>query len=208
MVPDVRINQYQAEIQPNYFQGSLKGLAGGKSGWFSLLLFIWSFIIPFKNLEACWEKHPVSSYLLPSSRWNKSDTIFSDCVWDSQNRFWLWLLILSHRFSVCLSVGHCYIFIPQLGPGRFQSTLKEPASMYIHLCWSTYQPVQWFRFSAIPYLGMTTSIEVPCTFCGQLFVKVTPSFAKLYLHSRYCEDLSISDLWFTLCLYTISHKEA
>lgn len=47
-----------------------------------------------------------------------------------------------------------------------------------------------------------------CTFCGQLLYKVTPSFAKMYLLSWYCEDLSISDLWLTLCLCAISHKES
>lgn len=180
MVPDVRINQDQAEIQPDYSQSSLKGLTGGKSGWFSHFPFIWSFTIPFKNLEVCWEEHPVSSYLLPSSRWNKSDTIFSDWV--------------------CLSGWPLLYFYSTTGFWKISVYMKR-TSTNVCIVVLIYQPGQWFRFSLIPYLVMATSSEVPA-------LSVASSFAKLYLLSWYCEDLSISDLWLTLCLYTILYKEA
>lgn len=108
VVPNVRINQYQAEIQPNYFQGSLKGLTGGKSRRFSPLPFIWSFTIPFKNLEACWEEHPVSSYLLPSSRWKKSDTVFSE-----------WM---------CLSGWPLLYFYSTTSSGKISVYIKRPST--------------------------------------------------------------------------------
>lgn len=80
VVPNVRMNQYQAEILPNSFQSSLKELMAGKSGCFFPLSLICFFTIPFKNLVACWEEHPVSSHF-PSSRWNKGGKIFLDWVY-------------------------------------------------------------------------------------------------------------------------------
>lgn len=188
MVPDVRINQYQEEIQPDYFQGSLKGLTGGKSEWFSLFPFIWSFTIPFKNLEACWEEHPVSSYLLPSSRWNKSDTIFSD-----------WL---------CLSGWPLLYFYSTTSSWKISVYIKRTSTnvcIFVLICLSACSVVQIF---CNPLSRHDHQQWSSCTFLGQLSYKVTPSFAKLYLLSWYWKDLSISDWWLTLCLYTISHKEA
>lgn len=177
--------KYQTEIQPNYFQGSLKGLTGGKREWFSPLPFILSFTIPFKILEACWEEHPVSSYLLTSSRWNKSDTVFSDWV--------------------CLGHWPLLYFYSRTGSERFQSTLKEPAPVYVYLYWSTCQPVQWFRFSVIPSLGMASAVKF-VHFLWPALLQSDSLMCKAVL-TWYCKDLSISDLWLTLCLYAISHKE-
>lgn len=51
VVPDVRMNQYQAEILSNYFQSSLKELMAGKSGRFFPLSLICFFYNSFQKLS-------------------------------------------------------------------------------------------------------------------------------------------------------------
>ena len=143
----------------------------GKSGCFFPLSLIWSFTIPFKSLEACWEEHPVSSHLLPSSRWNKGGKIFSDWV--------------------CVCGWPLLCFIPQLAPERIHSKLKELTPhvcvsvylyvfIYLSICWSFSGSdiLQFLIWSWPPAVKLLDPSGSRLTY-GQLFYKVTPSFAKL-----------------------------
>lgn len=139
------------------------------------------FYSSFKVLDTCWEEHPVSSHLLPSSTWNKGGKIFSDWVYGCD-----WPLLC---------------FYPTAG--SWKNSLKEPAPMYINAYLSICQSVNptmvqifWNSLCSLGHQHGDSWILLDLKFyfsTASFFTKWSPHLqsCRLYLLSWYCKDLSL-----------------